>query len=277
MRLLLVALAGLLSAIAGCNTLTDRPELSPDKFAPSSPQHEWRPSAAIAREESLSQNSVVTAPPRGMETASAQPYDLAGLIDVALRNNPRTRRAWEAARSAAAVYGASQAPYYPQASVQSDSGFARVPFELPGSFGVVKQWQSDSALALTYTLLDFGRRASASEQAREELIAANFSVNRTIQGVVFGAEQTFYAFDAVDASVVAARQYFELAKSDFDSVKQRDDWASPRSRNCCWRRSDWRSRDSTWLTPSNSCAMRRLIWRSRWGSPRYPIQGSAAR
>jgi outer membrane protein len=221
MRLLLVALAGLLSAIAGCNTLTDRPELSPDKFAPSSPQHEWRPSAAIAREESLSQNSVVTAPPRGMETAFAQPYDLAGLIDVALRNNPRTRRAWEAARSAAAVYGASQAPYYPQASVQSDSGFARVPFELPGSFGVVKQWQSDSALALTYTLLDFGRRASASEQAREELIAANFSVNRTIQGVVFGAEQTFYAFDAVDASVVAARQNLELAKSDFDSVKQR--------------------------------------------------------
>ena len=158
-----------------------------------------------------------------MLTASAQPYDLAGLIDVALRNNPRTRRAWEAARAAAASYGASRSPYYPQASVESDSGYARIPFELPGGFGAVKQWQTDSEVALTYTLLDFGRRASASEQAREELIAANFSANRTIQDVVFGVQQTFYAFDAVEAAVAAARQNLELAKSDFDSVKQRVD------------------------------------------------------
>ena len=107
--------------------------------------------------------------------------------------------------------------------MESDSGYARIPFELPGTFGVVKQWQTDNQVALTYTLLDFGRRASASEQAREQLIAANFLSNRTIQDVVFGVEQTFYAFDAVEAAVEAARENLELAKSDFASVKQRVD------------------------------------------------------
>jgi outer membrane protein len=219
---MLVMILCVLLWIAGCNSLSDRPELSPDKFAPASAQREWVPSASVAHQHTLSESSM-TVGAKLIETESAQPYDLAGLIEVALRNNPRTRRAWEAARSAAASYGASQAPYYPQAAVESDSGYIRIPFQLPGTFGVVKQWQTDNQFALTYTLLDFGRRASAAEQAREELIAANFSTNRTIQDVVFGVEQTFYAFDAVEAAVEAARENLELAKSDFDSVKQRVD------------------------------------------------------
>ena len=220
---ILVMTPCLLLSLAGCNTLTDRPELSPDKFAPPSAQREWEPSSAIARQRDLSQSSIAAAVPQSMETESGRPFDLSGLIDIALRHNPRTRRAWEAARSAAATYGASRSPYYPQVSVESDSGYTRIPFELPGAFGAVKQWQTDNQVALTYTLIDFGRRASASEQAREQLIAANFSANRTIQDVVFGVEQTFYAFDAVEAAVEAARINFTLAKADFDSVKQRVD------------------------------------------------------
>jgi outer membrane protein len=220
---LLLAIGCLLGSIAGCNTLTDSPELAPDKFAPPSAQREWEPSRVVAHQEGVSQGAVAPEVPQSMETETGRPYDLGGLIEVALLNNPRTRRAWEAARSAAAGYGASRAPYYPQAAVESDSGYARIPFELPGTFGVVKQWQTDNQVALTYTLLDFGRRASASEQAREQLIAANFLSNRTIQDVVFGVEQTFYAFDAVEAAVEAARENLELAKSDFDSVRQRVD------------------------------------------------------
>jgi outer membrane protein TolC len=219
---MLVMIGWEMLSFAGCNSLRDRPELSPDKFAPASAQSEWQPPPAVAREHSLSGNQAAL--PAGSLTPieAAQTYDLAGLIEVALRNNPRTRRAWEAARAAAASYGASQSPYYPQASARSDSGYTRIPFELPdGGYGAVRKWQSDTQVTLTYTLIDFGRRASASEQARERLIAANFSANRTIQDVVFGVEQTFYAFDAVEAAVEAARQNLELANADFDSVRQR--------------------------------------------------------
>ncbi len=213
-----IILSGSLLLFAGCNSIAERPEFAPDRYAPPSAQREWQPSPAVVRQHAIPQSTQAL-----LAASSGQPYDLVGLIDVALRNNPRTRRAWEVSRAAAASYGAAQSPYYPQASVESDSGYARIPFELPGSFGVVKQWQSDTGVALTYTLIDFGRRASAAEQAREELIAANFNSNRTIQDVVFGVEQTFYAFDAVEAAVEAAQQNLELAKSDFESVKQRVD------------------------------------------------------
>ncbi len=220
---MLVIILPMLLSLAGCSRLDNLPELSPDKFAPASARTEWEPPPAVARQHAASETSLTAGAPRPLPAASAQPYDLTALIDVALRNNPRTRRAWESARAAAASYGASRSPYYPQAAVRSDSGYARIPFELPGSFGAVKQWQTDNQVGLTYTLLDFGRRASAAEQARQELIAANFSFNRTIQDVVFGVEQTFYAFDAVEAAVEAARENLALAKSDFDSVKQRVD------------------------------------------------------
>src|ERR1700730_9169063 len=100
-----------LISIVGCNMLTDRPELSPDKFAPPSAQHEWEPLPAVARQYDVSQSSTTQATAQAMANESGRPYDLAGLIDVALRNNPRTRRAWEAACGAAASYGASRSPY----------------------------------------------------------------------------------------------------------------------------------------------------------------------
>src|SRR6202040_3093649 len=40
-------------------------------------------------------------------------YGLAELIDMAERNNPETRVAWERARQAAAAVGLSESAYYP--------------------------------------------------------------------------------------------------------------------------------------------------------------------
>src|SRR5713101_9725469 len=40
-------------------------------------------------------------------------YGLAELIDIAERNNPETRVAWERARQAAAAVGLSESAYYP--------------------------------------------------------------------------------------------------------------------------------------------------------------------
>jgi outer membrane protein TolC len=40
-------------------------------------------------------------------------YSLAELIDIAERNNPETRVAWERARQAAAAVGLSESAYYP--------------------------------------------------------------------------------------------------------------------------------------------------------------------
>lgn len=215
------AAIALVACLGGCAGLTERPELYPDKWAPQAVDREWSPPPATASQYVMANTTRRSGPHASAIVGTTQGYDLARLIDIALRNNPRTRRAWQAARAAAANFGAAQAPYYPQAAVESDNGYERTMLELVGKAGTVKQWQADPVVAMTWTLLDFGRRRSASDSARARLIAANFSFNRSIQDVVFNTQTAFYALDAANAAVIAAQQNLKLAETDFDAVQQR--------------------------------------------------------
>src|SRR6202030_998569 len=57
-------------------------------------------------------------------------YRLAELIDIAERNNPETRVAWERARGAAAAVGLSESAYYPFLVASAAAGYDRafIPF-----------------------------------------------------------------------------------------------------------------------------------------------------
>src|SRR5215469_6326317 len=217
---LLNAVLGLLffqCALAGCAGIDKRPEVNPDKWAPPKVTDEWVPTDTVMR-----QYTVENTQPGRPVSAVTQPgtvYDLSGLIDIALRNSPQTRRQWQVARSAADEFGAAQAPYYPQVDMQSGQGYQRTILELPAAVGKLEQWQAQPAVELTYILLDFGRRRSAAEVARNSLIASNFAFNRGIQNVVFSTQSAFYSIDATHAAVSAAQQNLELAQTDFDAVK----------------------------------------------------------
>src|SRR5262249_10147278 len=102
-------------------------------------------------------------------------------------------------------------------------GYQRTIVELPATYGVLKQWEADPIISMTWTLLDFGRREASSDGARQRLLAANLSFNRSIQDVVFNAESAFYALDAANGAVIAAQQNLRLAETDFDAVHQRVD------------------------------------------------------
>jgi outer membrane protein len=218
-HLYFVALGALLLA-SGCAGLADNTAIHPDRSAPAASDREWlAPPSVIATHTPVAD---------GMNTPQtplygSRPYDLDALIDIALRNNPRTRSAWESARSAAAEFGAAQSPYYPQSDAEAANGYVRVPFELPGSVGAVNQWQSVPVVNATYVLLDFGRRRSATDAARERLIASSFAFNRVIQEVVFQTQTAFYALDGALAAVTAAQRNLELAQTGFEAVRQRVD------------------------------------------------------
>src|ERR1700720_2015898 len=57
-------------------------------------------------------------------------YTLAELIDIAERNNPETRVAWERARYAAGAVGLSESAYYPFLVASAAAGYDRafIPF-----------------------------------------------------------------------------------------------------------------------------------------------------
>ena len=96
--------------LAGCGNITNRPELYPDNWAPQSSDREWIPPGAVAGHYAAGSTADRPTSPAITSLPNSQPYGLAGLIDIALRNNPETWRQWEAARSAAAQFGASEAP-----------------------------------------------------------------------------------------------------------------------------------------------------------------------
>ena len=160
----------------------------------------------------------LVAPPR-----SDAPYSLARLIDIALTHNPNTRVAWEQARADAAAWGRVRADYYPKVATETDFEYSRVLFQIPGSNGRVKTAQITPTVELTYTLFDFGRRSANSDEAREQLAAANFAFNRKMQDVVFDTQRFFYALAAAKASVAAAHQNLDLARTDDAAVSQRVD------------------------------------------------------
>lgn len=219
-RLLLIcALAG----IAGCARLAEQPEIHPDRWAPAGAEQTWSPSPAVASDYRMPNEMQPTAAAQAAvpERRAGRPYDLPALVDLALSTNPDTRASWESARAAAARYGSARAPYYPLVSAASANGYTRTMFALTGKPAVYRQWQAQPMVELTYTLLDFGRRSADAETAGEALAGANFSFDRRMQDVIFGVQRGYYALCAAKAAVTAARRNLELARSDFDAVRQR--------------------------------------------------------
>jgi outer membrane protein TolC len=209
--------------VYGCASFEERPEFHPYNWTAQRAESEWVAPPSTISQYALADNAMGGEPRALAPIQTGREYDLPTLIDIALTNNPETRRAWSAARSAAASFGSAQAPYYPQASFESDNGYLRTILELPAAPGVLKQWQADPMVAINWTLLDFGRRKAASDGARDRLIAANLAFNRSIQDVVFNTESAFYALDAADGAVIAAQQNLKLAETDLDAVGQRVD------------------------------------------------------
>src|ERR1700736_5836693 len=88
--------------------------------APPGPERPWAiPESAIRRAAAQGDT--------GFSVPHKQ-YDLAALVDLAERANPKTREAWEAAREAAAGIGLAESAYLPQLSLQAIGGDLHQPW-----------------------------------------------------------------------------------------------------------------------------------------------------
>src|SRR6266853_4799386 len=119
MRLLTLQL---LLAITVANARNDPPPSSDRTWSPPNLPNYERELAEYHFNEAQS-SSHVSINPRKI-------YGLAELIDIAERNNPDTRVAWERARQAAAAVGLSESAYYPFLVASAAAGYDRafIPF-----------------------------------------------------------------------------------------------------------------------------------------------------
>src|SRR5258708_4719582 len=120
--------------------------------APPSPGQPWAiPESAIRRAAALGDG--------GFSVPHKQ-YDLAALIDLAERENPNTREAWEVAREAAAGIGLAESAYLPQISLQAIGGVPHTPLPMPQKLVPAGYFFSRTpgeipALALQWVLFSF--------------------------------------------------------------------------------------------------------------------------
>lgn len=147
--------------------------------------------------------------------------DLTRLVDVALAANPRTRRAWEEARAAAARVGRAESPYYPTLSGVAKGERQKYATPSPQSTESFHVWQSTPVVELQWVLLDFGRRGAELERARQQLLAANFAFNRGLQDVVFDVQRSYYDLDAREALVRAAEADLVAATTVAEAARAR--------------------------------------------------------
>ena len=212
----------ILVLVASCSSfrLSPDPEIAPSGnsarpwTSPGSITSDKEAAPKLAELRMIDQSNALTTPSPGG-------YDLPALVDLALRTNPQTQRAWYAAQAADAQLGQSQASDYPHVEADAIGGYLKLPIQFPGQTLVIRNEAFLPKLKVSYDLLDFGRTRAAERGRREQLIAANFAFNRTIQDVVFNVEKAYFVLSAAKSSVSAAESNLKLARASLNAVEER--------------------------------------------------------
>ncbi|HXI65502.1 MAG TPA: TolC family protein [Gemmatimonadales bacterium] len=144
---------------------------------------------------------------------------LTDVIDIALRNNTATSAAWADARSAAASYGAAKGEYFP--TVTADGTAQAIKRIASGGAGSAKQQSFGPSLNVSWLLLDFGGRSGSVGEAREALLAADWTHNATLQTVVLGVQQAYFLYMGTKALLDAQQTTLTEARQNLDAAEQR--------------------------------------------------------
>ncbi len=150
----------------------------------------------------------------------ARNVTLPEVTEFALRNNPRTRQTWLAARAAAAGVGIEQADLLP--TITGNYTVNRTQ-QISATSGAVVPWQTryGPSVSLNYVLYDFGVRGYQVETMEYRLLAANLAHNRALQDVIFQVEQAYYRLIGIDALVRVNEQSLKNAGTAQEAAQKR--------------------------------------------------------
>ncbi len=212
-----IALASALILLYSCST---EDAFDPMTYAPATHYTVWRP-----LKNSFTMTSKFCKP---LIAAHYNPdkLSLAELIDIALINNPDTKKTWAQAREAAAVYGEKLSPYYPEINVDASYTRERQTYlnetlEHPHKASEYYRTTVTPEATVTYTIFDFGQRRSTSEVARQSLYYADYTHNRQIQTVIQMVMNDYYNYLYQKQNLQAKEADLEDAKQSLDAANQK--------------------------------------------------------
>ncbi len=194
-------------------------------FAQSTWSDPWGAEASVSpaphqRWESTTPLPAVSAPAATGGLSRGQPLSLPELTEFALRNNPRTRQSWLAARAAAAGVSIEKADQLPRISAAYSVNRTQ---PVSATTGTISPWQTrfGPSISLSYVLFDFGARGYQIESSEYRLLSANLSHNRVLQDVIFVVEQAYYRLLGNDALVRVNSQSLNNAKTALEAAQRR--------------------------------------------------------
>lgn len=152
---------------------------------------------------------------------NAGPLTLAQLVDIAMHYNPSTRQAWDNVRSTQFRKKQAQSQWYPQATVSADLTREKVVGSIISAD--TNNWNYGPSAKITYLLLDFGGRGAAIDEASQNITAANYQLNQTMQDVLLSVETAYYNLHSANANLKAAKSDLANARKVFYSAQQRFD------------------------------------------------------
>lgn len=211
MRKRLILLPILLCA-SGCM----RDAANPFSLAPETPYASWSP---MKGNRMISSSFCQTLLP---DTFGPNELSLAELLDIGLHNNPTTKRTWAQARAAAGQYGQSLSPYYPNINFNGTYLRERSSF-YDGSPAITMFYETSVSpdVQLSFTLLDFGKRSSAAEAARQSLYYADWTHNQQIQTILQTIMNDYYNYLYQRALLHSNEANLENSQASLDAANQR--------------------------------------------------------
>ena len=200
--------------LLGCAACAGTPSVGGVAGTPPAANSLWTPPAA-ARTGEPSRPAPL---PRELEQRINR-LTLAEVVDIGLRNNPATRESWANARAAAAAYGSERGAYFP--TIDGDVTGTRLKTVASQGRSAVTQSVFNPSLNISYLLFDFGGRSGNVGAARNELIAANFTHNATLQGVVLQIQSAYFEYVANRALLQAQRTTEREARTNLTAAEER--------------------------------------------------------
>ncbi len=151
--------------------------------------------------------------PSNVDSAS-----LPELVDIGLRNNPQTRKAWSDARSAAGQLGQANAAWFPQLAITWTAN-RTAPANLPTQVRSAPYSTYSPQFTASYLIWDFGGRNAVIENAWQSLIAAGWNYSWTMQTVMFNIIQSYYGYLGAKALLEGYEQSLYDAKRTLDAAQ----------------------------------------------------------
>lgn len=155
--------------------------------APPSPDRSW----PVPRDASF-RAQVVQTPALARPTLEvSHVYTLPELVDIAERNNPETRAVWEQAKERASAAGIARSALFPTVAALASASYNQY------SLFVTRFYHEDLAtfpatLSVNYTVFDFGARDANIDEAKANLLAADFTFNDAHRKVIFEVAEAYY-------------------------------------------------------------------------------------